>query len=46
MRSEAMPDEFAVTEATWREATTRVPHFCIAESPAYTGRAVRRPLTG
>jgi hypothetical protein len=29
-----------VTEATWREATARVPHFCISESPAYTGRAV------
>jgi hypothetical protein len=24
----------------WREATTRVPHFAISESPAFVGRAV------
>ena len=40
MRSEDMLDFYDVTEATWREATARVPHFCISESPAYTGRAV------
>ena len=40
MRSEDMLDFYGVTEATWREATVRVPHFCISESPAYTGRAV------
>ncbi len=40
MRSEDMLDFYGVTEATWREATARVPHFCISESPAYTGRAV------
>jgi NAD(P)-dependent dehydrogenase (short-subunit alcohol dehydrogenase family) len=39
MRSEDMLDFYGVTEATWREATARVPHFCISESPAYTGRA-------
>ena len=33
-----MLEHFGVTEANWREAT--VPHFCIAESPLYTGRAV------
>src|SRR3954462_3319738 len=38
MRSEQMLEHFGVTEATWREAT--VPHFCIAESPLYVGRAV------
>ena len=32
--------EFGVTEANWREATTRVPHFAISESPAFVGRAV------
>lgn len=40
LRSEAMLDAFGVTEANWREATARIPHFAIAESPAYTGRAV------
>ena len=40
MRSEDMLDFYGVTEATWRQATERVPHFCISESPAYTGRAV------
>jgi NAD(P)-dependent dehydrogenase (short-subunit alcohol dehydrogenase family) len=38
MRSEEMLEHFGVTEANWREAT--VPHFCISESPVYTGRAV------
>jgi NAD(P)-dependent dehydrogenase (short-subunit alcohol dehydrogenase family) len=40
MRSEFMLDEFGVTEANWREATNRVPHFAISESPAFVGRAV------
>jgi NAD(P)-dependent dehydrogenase (short-subunit alcohol dehydrogenase family) len=40
MRSEDMLDFYGVTEATWRAATAKVPHFCISESPAYTGRAV------
>lgn len=40
MRSEDMLDFYGVTEATWREATARVPHFCISESPTYTARAV------
>jgi NAD(P)-dependent dehydrogenase (short-subunit alcohol dehydrogenase family) len=40
MRSEDMLDFYGVTEATWRQATATVPHFCISESPTYTGRAV------
>ncbi|MEV6563834.1 SDR family oxidoreductase [Streptomyces kronopolitis] len=40
LRSEKMLEAFGVTEETWREATARVPHFCIAESPTYVARAV------
>jgi NAD(P)-dependent dehydrogenase (short-subunit alcohol dehydrogenase family) len=40
LRSEAMLDEYGVTEATWREATGREPHFCISESPTFVARAV------
>jgi NAD(P)-dependent dehydrogenase (short-subunit alcohol dehydrogenase family) len=40
LRSEAMLERYGVTEETWREATARQPHFCIAESPIYVGRAV------
>jgi NAD(P)-dependent dehydrogenase (short-subunit alcohol dehydrogenase family) len=40
LRSEAMLEGFGVTEATWREATARSPHFAISETPAYVGRAV------
>ncbi|MFD5873542.1 SDR family oxidoreductase [Streptomyces sp. NPDC060322] len=40
MRSEIMLDHFEVTEETWRDALVRVPHFCISETPSYTGRAV------
>lgn len=29
-----------MTEETRREATPIVPHFCISESPIYTGRAI------
>ena len=39
LRSEFMLEEFGVTEANWREATSRVPHFAISES-AFVGRAV------
>jgi NAD(P)-dependent dehydrogenase (short-subunit alcohol dehydrogenase family) len=38
MRSEQMLEHFGVTEDNWREA--QVPHFVIAESPLYVGRAV------
>jgi NAD(P)-dependent dehydrogenase (short-subunit alcohol dehydrogenase family) len=40
LRSEAMLDAYGVTEANWREATKRQPHFAISESPAFIGRAV------
>lgn len=40
MRSEAMLEEFGVTEANWRDAIARIPGFAISETPAYTGRAV------
>jgi NAD(P)-dependent dehydrogenase (short-subunit alcohol dehydrogenase family) len=40
MRSEQMLEHYDVTEANWREGTERTPHFCIAESPLYAGRAV------
>jgi NAD(P)-dependent dehydrogenase (short-subunit alcohol dehydrogenase family) len=40
LRSELMLEHFGVSEANWRDATGRVPHFCISESPRYVGRAV------
>ena len=40
LRSEMMLEEFGVTEANWRHATTRVPHFVISETPRFVGRAV------
>ena len=40
LRSEAMLEAFGVTEANWLDATERVPHFAISESPAFVGRAV------
>ena len=40
LRSEMMLDTFGVTEATWRDATERIPHFGISETPRYVGRAV------
>lgn len=40
LRSEAMLEHFGVTEANWRDATAKQPHFIISESPAYVGRAV------
>jgi NAD(P)-dependent dehydrogenase (short-subunit alcohol dehydrogenase family) len=40
MRSEAMLDHYGATEADWRRGTERSPHFCIAESPLFVGRAV------
>jgi NAD(P)-dependent dehydrogenase (short-subunit alcohol dehydrogenase family) len=40
LRSEAMLDAYGVTEANWREATKRQPHFAITESPTFIGRAV------
>ena len=40
LRSEAMLEAYGVTEANWRDATERSPHFAISESPAFVGRAV------
>ncbi|MEU4729043.1 SDR family oxidoreductase [Streptomyces sp. NPDC023588] len=40
LRSEMMLDTFGVTEANWRDALAKVPHFAIFETPAYVGRAV------
>lgn len=40
LRSEIMLEAFGVTEANWRDALERVPHFCISETPRYVGRAV------
>jgi NAD(P)-dependent dehydrogenase (short-subunit alcohol dehydrogenase family) len=42
LRSEAMLDEFGVTEATWRDALPKVPHFCISESPTFVARGIAR----
>jgi NAD(P)-dependent dehydrogenase (short-subunit alcohol dehydrogenase family) len=39
LRSEAMLEIYGVTEPTWRDAIQKQPHFAIAESPAYVGRA-------
>ncbi len=40
LRSEIMLETYGVTEATWRDATAREPHFVISESPRFVGRAV------
>jgi NAD(P)-dependent dehydrogenase (short-subunit alcohol dehydrogenase family) len=40
LRSEMMLEAFGVTEENWRDATARVPHFVISETPRYVGRAV------
>lgn len=40
MRSELMLEIYEVTEANWRDATAKVPHFVISETPRLVGRAV------
>ena len=40
LRSEAMLDNYSVTESNWQDATKISPHFAISESPAFVGRAV------
>ncbi|MER6997824.1 SDR family oxidoreductase [Streptomyces sp. NPDC000410] len=40
LRSEQMLEHFGVREENWRDAITAEPHFAIAESPVYVGRAV------
>ncbi|MFI6640194.1 SDR family oxidoreductase [Streptomyces sp. NPDC050504] len=40
LRSEQMLAGFGVTEENWRDVIAKEPHFAIAESPRYVGRAV------
>lgn len=40
LRSEMMLDAYGVSEANWRDAITKQPHFVITETPRYVGRAV------
>jgi NAD(P)-dependent dehydrogenase (short-subunit alcohol dehydrogenase family) len=40
LRSEAMLENFGVTEANWRDGVAKDPHFAHSETPAYLGRAV------
>ena len=40
LRSEMMLEAFGVTEQNWRDATQRIPHFAIAETPRFVGRAI------
>ncbi len=40
LRSEAMLDQFGVSEETWRDAIAKDPHFAASETPFYIGRAV------
>jgi NAD(P)-dependent dehydrogenase (short-subunit alcohol dehydrogenase family) len=40
LRSEAMLENFGVTEANWRDGAAQDPDFAYSETPAYLGRAV------
>lgn len=40
LRSEMMLEAFGVTEDNWRDASAKVPHFVISETPRFVGRAV------
>jgi NAD(P)-dependent dehydrogenase (short-subunit alcohol dehydrogenase family) len=40
LRSEMMLEHFGVREENWRDATQKVPHFVISETPRFVGRAV------
>jgi NAD(P)-dependent dehydrogenase (short-subunit alcohol dehydrogenase family) len=40
LRSEMMLEAFGVTEENWRDATAKVPHFVISETPRFVGRAI------
>jgi NAD(P)-dependent dehydrogenase (short-subunit alcohol dehydrogenase family) len=40
LRSELMLEALGVGEENWRDATAKVPHFAISESPRFVGRAV------
>lgn len=39
LRSEQMLDNYGVSEANWRDACARQPHFAISETPRFVGRA-------
>lgn len=40
LRSEAMLDNFGVTEETWRDAISWAPGFAISETPTYVARGI------
>jgi NAD(P)-dependent dehydrogenase (short-subunit alcohol dehydrogenase family) len=40
LRSEMMLEAFGVTEENWRDATAKVPHYIISETPRFIGRAI------
>jgi NAD(P)-dependent dehydrogenase (short-subunit alcohol dehydrogenase family) len=40
LRSEMMLEHFGVSEESWRDATEKVPHFVISETPRFVGRAI------
>jgi len=40
LRSEAMLEHFGVTEANWRDAVKKDPHYAESETPLYAGRAI------
>ena len=40
LRSEAMLDQWGVTEEHWRDAIAKDPYFAESETPCYVGRAV------
>jgi NAD(P)-dependent dehydrogenase (short-subunit alcohol dehydrogenase family) len=40
LRSEAMLENFGVTEETWRDACEKTPGFGISESPAFVARGI------
>lgn len=42
LRSEMILDAYGVSEANWRDAIAKQPHFVITETPRYVGRAVAR----
>lgn len=40
LRSEEMLEHFGVTEANWRDAAAKDPHFIASETPTFIGRAI------
>ncbi|WP_018684323.1 SDR family oxidoreductase [Actinokineospora enzanensis] len=40
LRSEMMLEHFGVTEENWRDGAAKDPHYVMAESPRYVGRAI------